>query len=158
MFPIVSLLKAWYFAEQVSVSQWLRSSCARPSFGHSSSRLVKKCTPGKICHKLFVGFGWGLHNPIRHLMSPSPNSIWWVNVLSSYANNNVWSMLLCTFTYICFCRSCLEKRPEIQVSKFWRCLTWCKDREDLGFITGWQCLGNVTYAQLQGSSNFCKKS
>ena len=41
MFLLSVCLKLGIFSEQVFVSQWLRSSCARPSFSHSSSRLVK---------------------------------------------------------------------------------------------------------------------
>ena len=93
------------------------SSCQKPRFDHCKQvgfictsgkilvlyapleRFCFICTSGKICHLLVT------HSPSQGTaISPSPNSIRWAHEF--HLCWDYLSMILCTISYICLCRSC----------------------------------------------------
>ena len=94
----------------------LNASC-----GQLSSRLVY-IRPWKDFSATLCRFGlWTAYSLVRHLITPVSKLFRWAFILI-YAKN----MILCTFPYICLCRS-FKNRPEIQLWKLWRSF-WCEDR------------------------------
>ena len=74
---ICQLLNILVFCRtSVGVSQWLRSSCARASYRHSSSRFVKVHPWKDLSQSLCRFWSQTAQSHIRHLISPTPNSIW----------------------------------------------------------------------------------
>ena len=92
----------------------------------------------------FLKNGCRPHTPIGTWYPRLP-TLFGESICSLLCQESDHDMILCTFIYICFSQILLRKRPEIKNFQDWLLLlSWCEDREILGFITGWQCLGNVT--------------
>ena len=92
---------------------------------------------------------WSLtaHFHIRHLISPTPNSIWWAMSLL------IPRLCFYHWYYVHFLISaCADPVEEIAWNTNFqvlaKSLSWCKDREESGVYPGWQCLGNVTIWDL----------
>ena len=141
LFNILVLLQN----ECVLNAQWLLSSATKARSGscHLSSRLICLCTPGPNGHELCVGLVEDCTNPSGTLISPSPNSFG-ESMISFMPRIWFIDWFYVHFWYLLLADPVLEP-SEIQVSKFsGGLLSWCEDRDNLGFITGSQCLGKVT--------------
>ena len=104
----------------------LNASC-----GQLSSRLVY-IRPWKDSSATLCRFGlWTAYSLVRHLITPVSKLFRWAFVLI-YAKNMILSLILCTFSDICLCRSCGRIAWNKELEIFGGLFLWCEDRANWG--------------------------
>ena len=93
-------------------------------------------SPWKDSSATLCRFGlWTAYSLVRHLITPVSKLFRWAFVLI-YAKNMILSLILCTFSDICLCRSCGRITWNKELEIFVDFSLWCEDRANLGISRG----------------------